>query len=68
MASIVIADNIRVKAGVGSVINTKHTGITKRPTETRSHLDEITAEDIAKSTKKESPIVNSSFLDQGSNK
>ena len=50
--------------GVGSVINTNHTGVTKRPTETRAErrLDEITAEDInAKKEGHESPMNNPYF-------
>jgi len=50
--------------GVGSVINTNHTGVTKRPTETRAgkRLDEITAEEIKKNREgQESPMNNPYF-------
>ena len=46
--------------GVGSVLNTKHEGVTKRPTETKK-IDELTADEIGKSTRKESPMNNPGF-------
>jgi hypothetical protein len=59
---------VRENLGVGSVQNTHHQGVSKRPTETKSRLDETTADDLKNSIKKESPMANSSFLDQGSRK
>lgn len=48
--------------GVRSILTTKHTGVSKRPTETRSRLDEVTAEDIKKNpSTKESPMANPTF-------
>jgi hypothetical protein len=61
MKPIITANNLRDTVGVGTIINTHHEGLTKRPTETRSQLDELTSEDLGKSTKKESSMANPGF-------
>lgn len=58
------ANTTRAILGTGSAINVNHTGISKKPTETRAlgRLDKITSEDIEKNSRRpESPMNNPNF-------
>jgi hypothetical protein len=56
-------DISREIVGTGSVLSTHHEGVSKRPTEgiANNYLDNITANDMGRSSHAESPMNNPNF-------